>query len=286
MLLNMVRRLSVPGRWAALLGVLALSACRGVLGVDDAPTLAAADPSDAGDAALVTDAMQAADAGPTFCDLATPPPAFCDDFDHPVLVKYWDNSNRTPDIGASGGGTITVDSSDFRSAPQAAALAIPTLVDGTAAASGVLQKSLHMTPADLTIQLDVRISTEYFPAKAGTVPLVSISYGNEFIFVFRRASGTWLSVGNTGALVQLSSPIVAGQWTTLALSIKNHPTDGGADGELTVRLNQLNAAVVPIPAAYQTITENKLVVGPLTKGPVGAFRMTVDNVLIWTRSDL
>ncbi len=265
----------------------AISACRGVLGINSSGLEVDGGDADGGvDADTTADAFVAA---PTFCDSVTPAPSFCDDFDHLPIVKYWDNSNRTPDIGASGGGTIAADTSAFRSKPQSVALSIPTLIDDSLAASGFLQKSLHDMPADMTVQFDVRISADYFPQDAGvsgSVPIVSIAYGNDFLFVVQRATGTWVVAGNTGAIMQASAPLVVGQWTTFALSIKNHPTEAGAEGRLNVRMNTLDVAVLPTPVSWQSVKEQKLVIGPITNGPMGAFAMNVDNVLIYLRSDL
>jgi hypothetical protein len=62
--------------------------------------------------------------------------------------------------------------------------------------------------------------------------------------------------------------------------------DGGTKGLAIVRIDTLDAATSAIPAALQAQTEQKLIVGPIMKGPIGAFSMTVDNVRIWPRSDL
>jgi hypothetical protein len=275
---------------------LALAACRGVLGIDDRPVIT--DGGDAGDAGGADDsgddAADAFDAGPTYCDFVMPQPVFCDDFDHDKVIEYWDNINRTPDIGASGGGVIAFDLVNFRSAPKAAALSIPALTDKSMAASAFLQRTLHKAPPglvetpDMTISLDVRISTQYFPMSMGIVPILTMSYGPDFLFIFQRDSGTWISVANN--IAQLNAPLIVGEWQTLQLSIKNHPTsdggaDGGSDGSITVRINTLDAITMALPAAWQT-ADQKLVVGPITSGPIGQFAMTVDNVIVWDRSDL
>jgi hypothetical protein len=277
-----------------------LAACRGVLGIDERPVIDNGDGGDASaDGAFATDAADdvadAFDAGPTYCDMVMPPPVFCDDFDHDKVIEYWDNINRTPDIGASGGGVIAFDLVNFRSAPKAAALSIPALTDKTMSASAFLQRTLHNAPPglvatpDMTIQLDVRVSTQYFPMSMGIVPIVTMSYGPDFLFIFQRDSGTWISVAND--IAQLNAPLIVGEWQTLQLSIKNHPTsdagsgDAGNTGSITVRINTRDAITMPLPAAWQT-ADQKLVVGPITSGPIGQFAMTVDNVIIWDRSDL
>jgi hypothetical protein len=292
-----------PALLVVALAPLAGAGCRAVLGIDELP----AAPADASvlesgaeaaphtDDAGANEAGADADAGPTWCDTALPPADYyCDDFDHLPIIDDWDNKNRTPDLGASNGGTIAADTTNSVSAPQSAILTMPTLIDKSRTASAFLQKSLHDAPPDMTIDLEIRIDTEDFPAGAGSAPLVAVTDqdGQNFIFILRRASGTWLAVNASGPLVQLGVPIPVGMWTDLQLSIKNHPVDAdsgaeaGTDGSLTVRVNTRNAAVVPLPAVWQSITEQKLIVGPIASGPLGIFQMNVDNVRIWSRSDL
>lgn len=261
----------------------ALLACRAVLDIHDAPLI------DAGDAAQAADAEAVeAEAEARFCDQVTPLPSFCDDFDHGgAVVDRWDNHNRTPDIGASAGGVIEPELVRFNSGPRAVALSIPPLIDRTVTATAVLQATFRdPAPRDLTVEMELLVETEYFPPGSGVVDFLLLSYdGVPAIGILRRDSGTWVTIGKTDA-ARLSTSIVVGKWTTLTLIVQNKPVDGGSDGRVQVLVNQRRAADLPLPAEVQSAPHETMLVGPASQGPMGAFRIIVDNIRVWTRSDL
>lgn len=280
-------------RWL-LVSAIALASCRGFLGIDELPG-EQADAGEDAEAAAVIDAGSEEEAAPppppTYCDKLTPRADYCFDFDKSEnILKGWDNANSIPDsLGESGGGAITGDVTRYQpdSPPRSAVLTIPA-VAGVGGVSAFLEKTLHATPPEMTIKFDLRIDTEDYPPPGGhLVPLLSLTFGagaDNSLFVVRDGVGTYFAVGS--GLVKLDVPPAVGEWTQVTISIQNEPVEGGADGLAIVRINNLDSAHLPIPAAYQGMNEQVMGIGPLLKGPMGKFQMTIDNVRIWPRSDL
>lgn len=290
--MNVVRKLS----FVALIAVAAPFACEDAVpgqphedaSIDASlPDAVADSPSSDGDSVLSEEA-----AAPSYCDIVTPKPIFCDDFEGPFKA-VWDNANRVPDRGETGGGKILLDTAQWVSKPFSARLQTPALVDSSQAAWAILMKSIHSPPPDMMIEGEFRIDTEYLP-DGGTklVPLLIAHFqGAGMIFIYRSTVGTALSVspegGPAGQVIVLSGVFEVGKWKTVSLVIRNRPLDDSSpDGEVVVRLDELDAAQTPLPASFQTSPEVEVIYGPTAIGPIGDFAVNLDNVRVYDRSDL
>jgi hypothetical protein len=230
------------------------------------------------------DAAPIADAAvPTFCDDVLPTPTICIDFDRGPLKDQWDNRNRTPDIGASGGGAI--EPSEGRSLPTAASLRIPALVDSSAKASAILVRSLHGLPADgFTATFAVRIDVEQFPPGVGLVPIAQLQLGNEILQLVRNANGMYLATSSS--LLHVNGTLAAGSWNTLQFQVRRGVGggDGGDGGNARsvarFSINVFNTTFIELPPSVDSVTDAKLILGPITQGPLFPFSMRVDDVVV------
>jgi hypothetical protein len=261
-----------------------LVACRAVLGIEDRPAIGGDAGADAGE----VDAADAAPSGSGYCASLSPQPRFCADFDDGPLERGWQNEGRTPDPGLFGGGTIEADTTVFRSAPRSVAFATPARVAASQTAAAFLLTRIDVAPSALRLDFDLRIATEEIPsAGGGRVILASVHFAPAgAIVLFRDALGTALGLlddtTGSGATAATSERIPVGVWKTVTIHVANMPTDGGADGWANVAVDQIVAATLPLPAAFQKVTSPPTVsVGAvLARGPVGAFRANVDDVRI------
>lgn len=270
-------------------GVGVLGACRGILGIEDRPVAA----QDDGGALQDGEANDAGgddaevDAGPRWCETLVPRLDFCADFDRGDLAEGFVNAGQKPDPGVAGGGTIEPDTTYASSRPRSARLTLPPLVTDTTYASAFLITQLPKVPISVIVAIDVRIDTESIPAGKGRVTLLNVNFGRGVgaVGVFRDATGTVLEVyddpSRSVKRLPFAETLPVGQWRTLSLDIHNYADDGGPDGRVTAVLGGV-AAVLPIPAAYQTSTIRPyLEVGAFTaRGPMEAFRVNVDNVRV------
>lgn len=270
-------------RRRALLGlVLGVGACRAVLGIDDRPVL---DP-DAG-APAAEDA--APEAGPSYCDGLSPAPLFCADFDEGSLERGWENDGKTPDPGAFGGGVIEEDTTVFRSAPRSVAFGVPARVTSTSTSAAFLLTRAPFVPSAIRLDVDLRVATEDMPSNpSGRVILASIHFAPAGdVIVFRDALGTALGLlddtAGGGTTAAFSERIAVGTWRTLTIHVANMPTDGGPDGWANAAVDQIVAATLRLPATFQKVTQPPTIsVGvPLARGPMGAFRVNVDDVRVY-----
>jgi hypothetical protein len=281
--------------------LLALIACRGLLGIEPLEPL----PADAGVIVLPDAAAHDAardvvrsdtstdggDAG-DFCASLSPIPYFCADFDHGNNLKHgWDNATTNPDPGVAGGGSYEF-TTNYWSSPRAAHFDIPELLNDNANASAALYKTLDGAPNYLEVDFEILIITEDDPpGGGGSEFLASIAYTNYAgaIVINRDANGTELAVfdgSNRTALVTLSTSIIVGTWAQLSILVQNQPVsvDGGAPGAgvVEVAVNGTFAATAPVPADVVAIpTPPVVIVGVSSaQGEANEFEMNVDNVVM------
>jgi hypothetical protein len=284
---------------AALVGLLAVECQDAIRGEPRGDAGADADAESGGAAGADADAdagdaleVEAEAAPITFCDTVTPLPIFCEDFETPPFKAGWDNANRNPDLGAFGGGELTLDDIGYQS-PHSAKMRTPPLVDPAVAAGAMLIRTFHNPTADLTFRMELRVDTEFF-ADGGTnlVPIMSLHFVDQgWFFLYRSTLGTAFSVDSDstgpGAVNVLTHPFPVGEWKGIDVVVKNHPIDDSApDGDVLVRVDVLDAGESPLPASFQQATAIQFGVGTVAKGVVGEFIMHADNVIVYDRSDL
>jgi hypothetical protein len=217
---------------------------------------------------------------PTFCDAVKPTPRSCADFDRGGLKDEWDNKNRTPDLGESGGGAITTGIG--LSPPNAASLRVPALVDKSASASAILVRSLHeLPPEGFTATVDLRIDTEQFSQGQAIVSLMQVLFDAESATLFRGPNGTYFA--SSVGLVKVAVPLPVGAWKTVQIQVRHGVKgDAGAPTRSVARLtiDTFYAAFVDLSPSVDGATDAKLVVGPAASGPLFPFAMHVDNVRV------
>ena len=255
---------------------LALAGCRGVLGIDDLPARPEADA-----------APDAADAGPRFCDKVTPKPEFCADFDDDgPLEEAFDNAKVSPDPGVGGGGKIDPDLEQFSSAPRSARLwSSAVLVARNATA--YLAKMYDAPRANIDVVVDAKIATLDIPVtNGGHVIVLYLDFGAPgAIAVYRDAVGPAVAVfegASPPTVTNITAPFPVGTWKSIHAFYLANATDGGANGEFHVLIDNTTGAIVPVPAALRA-AKPSILVGPTITGPMGKFEMNVDNVRIDTR---
>jgi hypothetical protein len=221
-----------------------------------------------------------------FCDTVRPPPDFCADFDNGSYAEGWANENTSPDPGLIGGGTLALDTMTFQTPPGSARATIPALVSSTNAASAFLLTALPARPRKATVQFEMRIDTESFPAANGHVVLLSLHFINQgTIEVVRFAGQTQLvlidDVLSTSPHFTLADQFPVGQWTTFTISIHNYPTMG-SDGDILATIGGSVGQLI-LPQHFQTAPDvPRFSLGaPYAVGPMGEFRLNLDNVRVW-----
>jgi hypothetical protein len=255
--------------------------CRAALGIDDSrPTI-----KDAGDDASDEAGGETADGGEeaappmsVFCKTIQPPPGFCDDFDMDPFEKGWDNYGTSPDPGVGGGATLTVDTTQWKSAPRSALFTIPQLLANRNADS-LLITEVPMGFAVVEIFADVRIETEDFPDNAGHAAVIGMTINGyePFVEIRRTMAGAYLRFddANEKALIQ---PFPVGVWKNVELRFTFAPDAG----TVASYIDGVPAGGGDLsPTFYHADAYPRVVVGPgLAEGPMGELRMNVDNVVL------
>ncbi len=142
----------------------------------DAPTA----PDSAAD---VVDAT-APDAG-RFCDNVSPKPVYCEDFDEPVAI----DPSTLGGYGVSGGGTLTIDTTEWSSAPRSLLATMPAVSSGSAAAAAY--PSVGPSPTMVTLAFDANIE-----AGDTDVGISGLLTGATGLFVEVGPDGIYLQEGN------------------------------------------------------------------------------------------
>lgn len=279
-------RLTAAGSMAVLALSLLGGACRAVLDIDaDRPILDAN--ADAADAAASTNRVE--DSGTAasalrFCSTVVPRPDFCADFEDDTVATGWLNATASPDPGMMGGGSIAPQTLEPYSGARAAKFSIPPLLTDSNEASAFLFAYLPKGAQKLMVDLAVRIDTEAFVPDGGALAILfSLEFGRDVgrIWILRSGKGMTLAVfdGPRSSETQaFSAPFPVGQWKTIKLLLSNYPRDG-AKGEVEVLVDG-PVASLPVPASYQDANiRPQLHVGTgLARGPMGEFRVSVDDV--------
>ncbi len=266
--------------------IAALTACRGVLGIEQDPL----DAPETANAPAVPSEEENEEPTPRFCTSADPRPDFCSDFDDGEIGDGFYNARKIPNPGEHGGGTIRADETVFLSAPRSVRFAIPPLVTETSMAGAFLLQELSEPPQATTIKLDVRIDTESIPEGKGRVTLLNLNFGADVgaISVYRDASGTNLEVYEKDAptkRTKFSQALPIGEWRTLTLLVDNYRVDprfeGPNDGQGTAVLGG-PVAKLPLPSTFRRSEMlPRLEIGAfVARGPMEAMRLNVDNVRI------
>jgi hypothetical protein len=269
---GVLRRLVVL---ALLLGAVS---CRGVLGIDTLPGLSDAAPSDAEDDAGGDVVVQ------TFCDGVLPPPEGCSDFDRGSLTVGWDNDGQSEDPGAQGGGTLALDPSFGFGDTASALLTTPALSTTASRASAILMKTLPRPVRRVFLSFEAYVATEDYQT-GGFAIVASVFFGNGDggVLLVRDGLGVGFSTGPGSATFRLDSTaphFPAGHWTLVTLGILNEPQDGGPDGIVSIQIESETAGRATFPAKFQSSGAPRVLVGPSVGGPLGAFKMNVDNVVL------
>lgn len=245
-----------------------------MLGIDSDRGVIAEDAGDAG-----------SEAGPRrYCGELSPPAQQCSDFDGEPRLGGWDNDGKTPNPGEQGGGRMVASTEQYTSSPSSLAMDTPALLDGTATARAVLLKTLDANPPRLSLKLALRIDREEYPsAPGGFVTLVGLAFGQVgAVIVFRTAAGTTLQVVPQGQSARLVPGLPVGTFREVTLVLRNAPTDGGPDGLAYALVDRQIAATVPLPTEFQQPSNvPRVLVGPQAKGPLGAIRVQIDDVVLY-----
>jgi hypothetical protein len=225
----------------------------------------------------------AADVPPPFCKNTKPPYTICDDFDEDAQAKNilvgWDNVVDNMDLGVSGGGTIAGSTMLPYTPPRSIFFSLPSLQAPQQAVAN-LMKTVK-SPATLGLQFEFYIQTQYI---TGNERL-------ELVFVdFNRAAGFAVVLGDKGleAIVAVGSPpvdktyttlapVILGMWHKLVLAMVIDSADAGS---FAIFLDGNGEAAGPLPTAFADAGADEVDIGPAAQGPMGAFEVYVDNVLI------
>jgi hypothetical protein len=245
--------------------------CRGVFGIDPLPAL----PDDAGgDDAGADGVVQ------TYCDTVSPPAELCFDFDRGGAGWVgWENGTQNPDPGEQGGGQLSLDTVLFRSGPASALMTTPAVPTHAGGASATLLKRLLRPVRRIALTFDVRVSSEDYAA-GGFATIVAITLGTGGLLLVRDQLGVGYSTGPGSPTFRLEQSFPPGQWRSVTVDLVNEPVDGGPDGSARIAVDGETAARSPLPAALQSAGAPTIILGASALGPVGQFKMNVDNVIL------
>lgn len=234
-------------------------------------------PVDAGD--LDVDASPDPDAdGPTapWCVSQSPVHQNCVDFDEGSLS----GGGFTTSI--SNGGTVTLDTSQFSSAPAAFLTHIPAQI-GITNSSGILVANLKIAPTAVHLGFDIRISDCRSAGGNGAITLAvmaptrAVTYGLVIQPSNTIAFGEQLA-GDAGMGFvphNLVTAPQAGVWTRMTIDLTLTP---GAATNATVKVGDTVALATTLSGVVLDGSPFLVNLGAFVTGPTGACEIDFDNV--------
>jgi hypothetical protein len=275
-----------------LLGaLLALGACRAILGIDDSRPLLDDDAGGDDGGTIVGDASDG-EASLPFCANLSPPATFCADFDEPGDFRAgFYNAGKTPDPGQSGGGILqpsddpSLPVNYFRSPPRSASFTLPALLSHGSNASAFMTAQLPTPLRYAVITVDLRIDTEqYVPDGGAKSEVLGLTFDQQvLVTIIRAEDGLRMDVSpdaQTVVKAPFTTTLPVGTWKTLQLLVHNYPVGDDGSGEVIAILDG-PAASLPLPASTQGATAINLDLGfTAAFGPMGTMRLNADNLAV------
>lgn len=258
--------------------------CRGVLGIGDGSS-ASSDGGSGGDGDANDEGGVISDAGTPdvqlvseFCKNLLPRANVCDDFDKEPFLKGWDNFFGNPDPAVGGGGTLGPDLTRSSSPPRSVRMTIPQLLPGTNADSFLIRE-LPEGIANIDLIVDVRIETETFIDGVGHVAVLGMSFNgySPFVEIRRTKDGAYLRLDDMSES-PLIQPFPVGVWKTVELDFK-FSADAGTVASF---IDGVPAGGGDLATSfYHADVYPRVLVGAgLAQGPIGEYKLNVDNVVI------
>jgi hypothetical protein len=259
---------SLRGGFSLFMGMaLGLVACRGVLGLEDRPSLEA----DAG-------APPDAEAGPpvsTFCSKLMPPAQKCSDFDGEDPFAEWDNGRLVPDPGLASGGTFELLA---QTEGKSLLARLPGVVDKDKRVAATLQVDTPTLGKRLLLEAKLKVVTEQIPGDSNVV-LLSIAFGDEgAVIVYRDATGPAMAVVPDGKGVKIDGWAI-GKTHTVGVVVS-----ANKEGALTAqcRFDGEQSPELAVPTHFRMATRPpRIVVGPSALAPIGEVKVEIDDVTVY-----
>ncbi len=244
-----------------------------------------------GDGDAASDAGSEVDAQPRFCELATPKPTFCSDFDTAEPLTGWDNLLLTPDPFVHGGGSFpgAVPSHDGSYAWVA------EIVATKAPASATLAKNIFAPTRTTYIAFDVSVEGTDPMTPDERVVIANLAVGatpevyvGQVSLAYDKKNGLYIGVSPDNDEPTQGQPVrsPAGRgWMRIEMIFEQDlkGTDAGSGGSIEVYLDGTRFVRSGIQKLLATRSDLILMLGALRALEGADARVLIDNVIIDTR---